>query len=74
MFHREQQYLEIDWNEPDEVVYDDCLATSMRPSHDIRNPEEFTDCLNPDSYVPPSPWPPCSWTAGSAGSSIQACA
>ncbi|MCM0754210.1 RES family NAD+ phosphorylase [Desulfovibrio aminophilus] len=51
MFHREQQYLEIDWSEPDEVVYDDCLANFDTAFHDIRNSEEFKECLNPDSYV-----------------------
>ena len=51
LFHRERQYLEIGWNEPDEVAYDDCLANFDAAFHDIRHAEAFRDCLDPGSYA-----------------------
>jgi len=67
LFHRERQYLEIGWNEPDEVAYDDCLANFDAAFHDIRHAEAFRDCLDPGSYAASQALAAGLLEAGSAG-------
>lgn len=49
-WHKSLELAEIDWlNES--VTYDDYLADFGGEYHDIRGDDNFSDCLNADSYV-----------------------
>jgi hypothetical protein len=50
IFHKTQQYAEIERFD-DTVFYDDYLADFSGQFHDIRRAPEFTNCLDPDSYM-----------------------
>ncbi len=49
-FHKTVQLAEIGRFE-DEVTYDDYLADFSAEFHDLRGAPDFSDCLDPDSYV-----------------------
>lgn len=49
-FHKTAELVEVDWLE-EEVTYDDYLADFSAELHDIRNDQEFAECLSPTSYV-----------------------
>lgn len=67
LFHREREYREIGWNEPDEVAYDDCLANFDAAFHDIRQDAAFRDCLDPGSHAASQALAAGLLEAGSAG-------
>jgi hypothetical protein len=50
-YHKSIELAEVDWfNE--EVTYDDHLADFSAEFHDIRDAQEFIECLAADSYLP----------------------
>jgi RES domain len=49
-FHKSLEFLEIGWQEED-VPYRDLLADFSGEFHDLRETNEFHDCLEPASYV-----------------------
>jgi hypothetical protein len=49
MFHKTVEFAEINWQEREEVEYDDYLADFTADFHDLRHGPE--DALNPNSYV-----------------------
>jgi RES domain-containing protein len=50
-FHKSVELAEVDWNEPEEVTYDDYLADFSAEFHDIRGAKEYAGALAPDSYI-----------------------
>jgi RES domain-containing protein len=50
-FHKTVQLAEIDRFE-DDVTFDDYLADFSGEFHDCRGPDDWVDCLDPDTYVP----------------------
>lgn len=50
-FHRGVELREIGWNEEEVSPYIDYRADFRHEFHDIRGDREFTDCLDPTSYV-----------------------
>lgn len=50
-FHKTVQLAEIGRFE-DDVTFDDYLADFSGEFHDLRGPDGWADCLDPDSYVP----------------------
>ncbi|QLC24848.1 RES family NAD+ phosphorylase [Parasphingopyxis algicola] len=48
-FHKSVELAEIDWFD-ESVTYDGYLADFGGEFHDIRGPEGFADCLDPESY------------------------
>ena len=49
-YHKTIELAEVDWFD-EEVTYDDYLADFSAEFHDIRNVEQFTNCLASDSYL-----------------------
>lgn len=49
-WHKSLELAEIDWQN-ESVTYDDYLADFGGEYHDIREADDFMDCLTPDSYV-----------------------
>lgn len=49
-WHKSVELAEIDWF-TESVTYDDYLADFGGEYHDIRGDDDFSYCLNPDSYV-----------------------
>jgi RES domain len=49
-FHKWVELLEVNWLE-ETVSYDEFLADFSADFHDLRGEDEFSDCLNPNSYV-----------------------
>ena len=49
-FHKTVQLAEVDRFE-DDVTFDDYLADFSGEFHDLRGPNDWTDCLDPDTYV-----------------------
>ena len=49
-FHRSVALAEIGWWE-DSVTYDDYLSDVSAELHDLRKPQTYVACLDPDSYV-----------------------
>ena len=50
-FHRAKELLEINWPYPEAFEYVEYLADFKAEFHDIRNRQEFHDCLAPDTYA-----------------------
>jgi RES domain-containing protein len=51
-FHKSVELAEVDWfEEVEEGTFDDYLADFSAELHDIRNEQQFADCLAPNSYV-----------------------
>jgi len=50
-FHKTVQLAEIDRFE-DDVTFDDYRADFSAEFHDLRGPDDWVDCLVPDTYVP----------------------
>jgi RES domain-containing protein len=50
-FHKTVQLAEIDRFE-DDVTFDDYRADFSAEFHDLRGPDDWVDCLAPDTYVP----------------------
>ena len=50
IFHKTLALAEIDYFH-DDVTYDDYLADFRGPFHDIRDQDDFADCLDPESYI-----------------------
>lgn len=48
LFHKSVEYAEVDWQQREEVGYDDYLADFTAPFHDLRGMEE--EALSPVSY------------------------
>lgn len=49
-FHKAQELLEVNWQEPETFTFHDYLADFRADFHDIRGDTHFSDCLNPSSY------------------------
>lgn len=49
-FHRASDLKEIGWNEEEVSPYIDYLADFRHEFHDIRDDDDFTECLDPKSY------------------------
>ena len=49
-WHKSLELAEVGWQN-ESVTYDDYLADFGGEFHDIREADDFMDCLNPDSYV-----------------------
>jgi RES domain-containing protein len=49
-YHKSQELLEVDWQEPETFVFDDYLADFRADFHDIRSDPAFDKCLDPKSY------------------------
>lgn len=49
-YHKSIELAEIEWEEEEEVTYDDYLADFSANFHDVRGDPDFADCLSPDSY------------------------
>jgi RES domain-containing protein len=49
-FHKTVQLAEIDRFD-DDVTFDDYLADFSGEFHDLRGPDDWVDCLDPDTYV-----------------------
>jgi hypothetical protein len=49
-FHKSVELAEVNWFE-EEITYDDYLADFSAEFHDIREDEQFAECLDPDSYL-----------------------
>lgn len=53
LFHKSLEFAEIDWQEREEMQYDEYLADFTGTFHDLRSADEsFAPCLDPGSYVP----------------------
>jgi hypothetical protein len=50
LFHKTLEFAEIDWQEREEMDYDDYLADFTQDFHDLRQ-GHHEDVLNPNSYV-----------------------
>jgi RES domain-containing protein len=50
-FHKAQELLEISWREPETFVFCDYFADFRADLHDIRGDRNYSDCLDPKSYV-----------------------
>jgi len=50
-FHRSEELKEIRWTNEEVSPYIDYLADFRHGFHDLRNDQEFTNCLDPDSYA-----------------------
>jgi hypothetical protein len=50
VWHKTLEYVEIDWFH-DSVTYNDFLADFDGEFHDIRGQPNFSNCLQPDSYI-----------------------
>jgi RES domain-containing protein len=50
-FHKTQELLEIAWREPETFVFYDYLADFRAEFHDIRGDDDYSDCLDPKSYI-----------------------
>jgi hypothetical protein len=50
-FHKSVEFAEVNWLADESVTYDDYLADFSAEFHDLRDDDQFTDCLAPDSYV-----------------------
>jgi RES domain-containing protein len=50
-FHKSVELAEVQWLEKEEMTFDDYLSDFSAEFHDIRDDEQFFDCLAPDSYV-----------------------
>lgn len=52
LFHKSLEFAEIDWQEREEVQYDEYLADFTGTFHDLRSADDsFAPCLDPGSYV-----------------------
>ena len=56
LFHKSLEFAEIDWQEREEMQYDEYLADFAGSFHDLRNDDlhskdSFQPCLDPGSYV-----------------------
>ena len=51
IYHRRRWLEETSWDEEDIADYVDYLADFHGEFHDVRGTEEFSSCLDPDSYV-----------------------
>jgi len=49
-FHKTQELTEIHWQESETFTFHDYLADFRADFHDIRGDEQYSDCLDPDSY------------------------
>ena len=49
-FHKTQELTEIHWQESETFTFRDYLADFRADFHDIRGDEQYSDCLDPDSY------------------------
>jgi hypothetical protein len=49
-FHKAQELIEINWQEPETFAFHDYLADFRADFHDIRGDAHYSDCLNSDSY------------------------
>jgi hypothetical protein len=49
-YHKSIELAEVDWFD-EEVTYDDYLADFSAEFHDIRDAQEFSDCLAVDTYL-----------------------
>jgi hypothetical protein len=49
-YHRQLWLRETAWNEEDSAEYVDYLADFRTEFHDLRNSQEFSECLSPTSY------------------------
>lgn len=65
-WHKSVELAEVDWWE-ESVTYDDYLADFGGAFHDIREADNFTDCLDPDSYEASQAVAEALLTDGSAG-------
>jgi RES domain-containing protein len=50
-FHKAQELREISWREPETFVFCDYLADFRTDFHDIRRDRNYSDCLDPKSYL-----------------------
>jgi RES domain len=51
VYHKSQELKEISWYDEEPAPYVDYLADLHYEFHDIQNDAEFTDCLDPNSWV-----------------------
>ena len=49
-FHKTKELTEIHWQESETFTFHDYLADFRADFHDIRGDEQYSDCLDPDSY------------------------
>lgn len=49
-FHKTQELIEINWQEPETFMFHDYLADFRADFHDIRGDGRYADCLDPNSY------------------------
>jgi RES domain-containing protein len=50
-FHKSIELAEVNWQEDEEITYDDYLADFSAEFHDLRADSRFAKCLTPDSYL-----------------------
>jgi hypothetical protein len=51
VFHKSIELAEVNWQEGEEITYDDYLADFSADFHDLRGDKSFSPCLAPDSYL-----------------------
>jgi RES domain-containing protein len=49
-FHKSQELIEINWQEPETFTFHDYLADFRADFHDIRGDARYSSCLDPNSY------------------------
>jgi RES domain-containing protein len=49
-FHKAQELIEINWQEPETFTFHDYLADFRADFHDIRGDAGYSECLDPNSY------------------------
>lgn len=50
-YHKQQELIEIDWEEPETFSFVDYRADFRGSFHDIRGDKKYTGCLDPVSYT-----------------------
>ena len=66
-FHKSQELLEINWQEPEVFTLVDYLADFRSDFHDIREKAAYKKYLDPDSYAVSQPFAADLLASGAAG-------